>query len=187
MKGNKRPCKECTKCGIASTCVDGVRKLPKYLGDTASLCYTRSSLWAPRQKFIDSTILHTWSLNSGYEDHACMRRSRNTRLGSSGKLQHSPWADVQPSEGHGITQKVPQQPTEDVPGSNCPETLAIGTLTPSGSNMYRYDEHVNGNVQNNGASYGFTISNGWSSTFFPYGMDEEPDEPRVIATAVRGV
>lgn len=191
-EGNERPCKECTKRGIELACVDGVRKPPKYLGDTASLRHTRSSLWAARHEFIDPTMLHTWRLNSGSEDHACMRLSRGRRnkaLGSSGTLQHSPWADVQPSECHGITQKIPQQPTEDVSGNVCPETLEIGTLMPPGSNINSYGEHANGYVQRSGASYGFTISSGWSSTFFPCGIDEEPEEPeepKVMAMAVRG-
>lgn len=156
MKENKRPCKECTKRGIALTCVDGARKHPKYLGDLsanvnmASVRHNSPSLWTSDHEFIELATLHTRNLNSGCENHAgvtLLPGYTNKTLALSGDLEQSPWADIQPSQYQKKIKENRKEPTEGVSGEICLETLAIGTPLPPEPNMDNCNEHANEDVR----------------------------------------
>lgn len=136
-------------------------------------------------EFIDPTLLHTESPSPEFESHAATGLfwgEENDTITFFKTLQHSPWADVPPSQSEQNGIANPHQSPEDISGDIFAEPLAIEMLRPQICNVDSYDGHGIKKVQGSGSSYGFAISSGWSSTFFPCGMDEEPQGPRNMAT-----
>lgn len=195
MTGNERPCESCVKRGMALKCVDGFRKPPKYLCDsppkTKKSCShrTKSLRRDAQHEFIDPTLLHTGSSSPESDSSAETELSwqeRNNALCFSRKLQHYPRESARAKQSEQPAREGPCQATDDVPRDSFSEALAIGTLMPPTSNLDGCDGHSITEVHGSGTSYGFTISSGWSSTFFPCGMEEEMEEPKAMTMAVRG-
>lgn len=171
---------------MALKCADGFRKPPKYLCEpppkVQKTCSYRNeaSRRASQDGVIDPAVLHANSPSSGTDSSAetgLSWQAKNNALCFSDKLQHSPWESMCP-EMH--------QPTENVSTGLLSESLSIGTLIPPASNLDGCDVHNIMEVHGSGSSYGFTISSGWCSTFFPCGMEEENEEPKAITMAVGG-
>lgn len=186
MPGNERPCESCCKRGMALKCVDGFRKPPKYLRDEppkpkkTGLRRTRLSRREPQHEFIDPTLLHTDSPSpesDNFEGMGLFWEEKNNTLCFSRMLQQE---NVRPGQPEKTAEQELSQPTEDMPEGPFSESLAIGTLIPPASNVDGCDVH------GSGSSYGFAISSGWSSTFFPCGLEEEKEEAKVMAMAVGG-
>lgn len=128
-------------------------------------------------EFIDPTLLHTESPSLGFENHTTTGlfwEEKNDTLAFFKKLQQSSWADAPSSQSEQNGMENPHQPPEDISGDIWAEPLAIELLI----NMDSWDGRGITKVQDSGRSFGYAISSGWSSTFFPCGMDDEPQGPR---------
>lgn len=129
-------------------------------------------------EFVDPTLLDTESPDLVLDDHAAiglfLEGKNNTPAFSKG-LQHSTWAEVLPtlSALNGI--EDPCHPSEDMSEGLLTDPLAREMLSSQTFNVDSYDGHGSNSIPSCEPSYGFTISSGWSSTFFPCGMDKEPE------------
>jgi hypothetical protein len=86
--------------------------------------------------------------------------------------QYSPWADISSSESEHTGRETPS--SENIPGDSLADPHTFEILGPQTFTMDSYDEYVIKTFESDGSSCGFAISSGWSSTFFPCGIEEEP-------------
>lgn len=180
---------------MALKCVDGFRKPPKYLCDSPpktkkSGCHRpRTARRESQHEFIDPTLLQTDSPSPESDSIAGMTllwEEKNNAFCISRKLQQSPLGSVSSQESDHTARDESCQPTEDLSKDLFSESLAIGTLISPASNVDGCDGHGIKDVHADESSYGFTISSGWSSTFFPCGMEEENEERNLMTMAVGG-
>lgn len=178
---------------MALKCVDGFRKPPKYLCDSpeakkSGLHRPKPARREPQHEFIDPILLQTDSPSPESDSFAEMSlfwEEKNNALCFSRVLQRS----LSESGRQGQSEKSSResyQPTDDLSKDMFSESLAIGTLIPSASSVDGCDGHGIKEVHADESSFGFTISSGWSSTFFPCGMEEEIEEQKVMTMAVGG-
>lgn len=195
MPGNERPCDSCCKRGMALKCVDGFRKPPKYLFDEpprskkTGVRRTRPCRRQPQHEFIDPTLLQTSSPSPEHDSPQTEGRfweEKNHAVDFSRKLQQSPWQSVRPEQSEQIAREESYQSPENVSEGLFSESLAIGTLIPPASDASGFDGHCIKEVVDSGSIYGFTISSGWSSTFFPCEVEEETEEQKVMAMTIGG-
>ena len=180
---------------MALKCVDGFRKPPKYLCDsppkTKKPCShrTKSSRREPQHEFIEPTLLQTDSPSpesDSFTETGLFWEEKDNALCFSRKLYRSPWESVRAEQSEQTTREESCQSTGHVSRDLFSESLAIGTLIPPASSLDGFDGHNITEGHGSGSSYGFTISSGWSSTFFPCGMEEEMEEPKGMTMAVGG-
>lgn len=122
---------------------------------------------------------HSWNLDSGPEYHISKNLSSgytNKTIAMPRRLQQLPWADERTRIYENMTEENAKSPTNCVPGDIYPESLTIETLVPPEFNMNSCDTYAIKDVQGGETSSGYTISSGWSSTFFPCGTYEVREE-----------
>lgn len=127
-------------------------------------------------EIIDPTFLYTESPRFTYESHpsvgSIVEDSDDSDLFFR-NAQYSPWADVSSTESeHSEMEKLHQSP-ENIPRDSLeepPEFEMLGFQTLNGD---IYDEYALKKLESDETSYGFAISSGWSSTFFPFEFEEE--------------
>jgi hypothetical protein len=126
---------------------------------------------------IDPTFLYTENSSFTYENHAFVGSIVEDDGNSDPffrNTQYSPWADVSSTESeHSVTEKPIQTP-ENIPGDSLAEPQEFDMVGFQALNMGSYDDYVVKELECNESSYGFAISSGWSSTFFPSQIEEEP-------------
>ncbi|KAL4959755.1 Zn(II)2Cys6 transcription factor domain-containing protein [Aspergillus stella-maris] len=167
---NERPCEQCRKRGMAETCVDGNRKPPKYLIDSAYKPRIRKphrkthrgesrSFEEKAPEFINPSLLYLGgSSQQSSPEVDDITVVRSLRPGKSNSVSST--SEVEDSSPEAC---LPGNDFEDI----FTELLAFDTIRPQGSNISSYDKSEVKQVQD-----GFMISAGWSSTFFPPGLEE---------------
>ncbi|KAL4780177.1 hypothetical protein BJX76DRAFT_55325 [Aspergillus varians] len=199
--GNERPCMQCVKRGIGLACVDGNRKPPKYLlcdfPPTKQATSPRAKQHQER-KFLD--ITRSWNANTGFKPplQAVQTHTKTVEQGLSEFIDPTMLHTGSPSQGSekGLFREDSSNPPklhapswadvpfekfispEDMSGDILAESLTIDLFRPQISNVESCDAHGS---QGRRPSSGFAISSGWSSTFFPCGMDEEGEASRMVA------
>lgn len=178
ISGNERPCIECKRRGLTETCVDGDRKIPKYLYDMSDkppnigIYYGRAHLNAPANS-TDSWKLSSNSVNqlgATFEEQVDPSLEFSTEQGPNDFVDpaivhiESPilLLSRETAKNHcqeGMNPKVQFLRTD----------MSSFPVLPVGCHGAHGIENVLG-----GKIIGFTISSGWSSTFLPCGMSEEP-------------
>ena len=135
-------------------------------------------------EIIDPTFLYTESSSFTYENHAFV----GTIVEDNGNsdyffrnTQYSPWADVSSTESEHSETEKPVQTPENMPGDSLAEPQEFEMLGSQTLNMDSYDEYVVKELESGESSYGFAISSGWSSTFFPSEIEEEAQESMNMA------
>ncbi|KAL2844922.1 hypothetical protein BJX68DRAFT_242582 [Aspergillus pseudodeflectus] len=167
---NQRPCEQCTKRGKQQTCIDGNHKQFKYLRDSEyqptrrrrSREDTGEASEGSSPECIDPGLLHAQQ-SPAAEGNVVARLLREQSTCSSPCLQTV--RDNQQAIQSGQLQQArldePRSPEEDVFEDILAELLAYDTTKPpSFLTMPAFDDHES-------KSNGFSISTGWSSTFFP--------------------
>ncbi|KAJ5211575.1 Polyketide synthase enoylreductase [Penicillium cinerascens] len=135
-------------------------------------------------EIIDPTFLCTESASITLENHASM----GTTVEENGHFdpffrntQYSSWAGVSSTESeHSETDKG-HQTLENIPGDSLAEQQEFEVFGSQALNTDSYDEHVVKEFKSDESSCGFAISSGWSSTFFPSEIEEEPHRSMTIA------
>ncbi|KAJ6118159.1 hypothetical protein N7471_014036 [Penicillium samsonianum] len=201
--GNERPCGQCVKRKMPSQCVDGYRKPPKYLNEGTKKvakvglysCGTSPQQTQHQQENIlnttsydneiteqeandDGHIQHHRSdsfdevfdevidLNFFYTTRSSFEFGNQAFEGSIVKgndnfmtfisdAEYATWSERSSSVSEDSEVGTSYQPPEDGFGTSLAKL-----------HMYARDEPCSG----------FAISSGWSSTFFPHGMEEEPHD-----------
>lgn len=192
--GNERPCESCVKRGMALKCVDGFRKPPKYLCDSpkakkSGLHRPKPARREPQHEFIDPTLLQTDSPSpesDGFAEMSLFWEEKNNALFFSRMLQRSPSEGGRQGQSEENLREESYHSADDLSKDLFSGSPTIGTLIPSASNVNGCDGHSIKEVHADGSSFGFSISSGWSSTFFPCGMEEEIEEQKVKAMAAGG-
>ncbi|KAL2815585.1 hypothetical protein BDW59DRAFT_153792 [Aspergillus cavernicola] len=153
---HERPCEQCTKCRKQQACLRGSAYEPR-LG---SRYRDQDSARESSTECINPILLNTESPSPGFENNAVtrlLRENTSTPFSCSKEAQDgSPGADM--LSGH---------PPEDMFEDILAELLAFDVVRPQMSNVGGCNEYEIKQVQ-----HGFSISSGWSSTFFPPGMEE---------------
>lgn len=128
-------------------------------------------------EIIDPTFLYTESSSFTYAKHAFV----GTTVEDNGNhdpflrnTQYSPWADASSTESEHSETEKPVQTPENIPGDSLAEPQECEILESQIFSMGSYDEYVIKELACEESSYGFAISSGWSSTFFPSEIEEEP-------------
>ncbi|KAJ5807877.1 hypothetical protein N7474_009146 [Penicillium riverlandense] len=127
-------------------------------------------------EIIDPTF-YTECPNFTFEDHAfvgSILEGKDNFAPFFRNAQYSPWAGVSSSESKHTGIETPHQSPENIPGDSSAEPHTFEILGPQTLTMDSYDEYAFKSYESDGSSYGFAISSGWSSTFFPCGIEEEP-------------
>ncbi|KAL3488618.1 hypothetical protein BJX62DRAFT_211356 [Aspergillus germanicus] len=170
---NQRPCEQCTKRGKQQTCIDGNHKQFKYLRDSEyhptrrrrSQDGTGDGSEGSSPECIDPVLLHAQENPDPRENATTeLPREKSTSTSSSQKARQDLHA-LQPLQTPRTSSEACESPEEDIFEDILAELLAYDTTKPpSFLNMPGYDEHES-------KSNGFSISTGWSSTFFPPGLE----------------
>ncbi|KAJ5970510.1 uncharacterized protein N7479_000428 [Penicillium vulpinum] len=181
--GNERPCGQCTKRKRPGQCVDGNRKPPKYLEEerrkkkaaTDSYRGVTSLQRQDQQENIPNTISHDSKVTEQepfYEGQ--MRDHRRDSLeevfdelidpnffykGNENFIPLFSHAGCSPSS---VTSSSESEDSELGTSYNVPQSDFEASLVKQ--HNYATDEPY----------AGFAISSGWSSTFFPDGIEEQP-------------
>jgi hypothetical protein len=167
---NQRPCEQCTKRGKQQTCIDGNHKQFKYLRDSEYRPTRRrrsqdgagDSSEGSSPECIDPVLLHAQE-NPEPRENATMRlpREQSTSSSSSSQTARRNSRAILPAQSRKTSSEACESPGEGVFEDILAELLAYDTTNPpSFLNMPSCDEHE-------GKSNGFSISTGWSNTFFP--------------------
>ncbi|KAJ0420310.1 hypothetical protein BJY00DRAFT_284621 [Aspergillus carlsbadensis] len=187
---NQRPCEQCTKRGKQKTCVDGTHKQFKYLRDSEYRPTRRSrsgdgtedSSEGSSPECIDPGLLHAQpgpNPTPAQSDTAPGRGLGEKRsIGSSlekslcGSPQSVPSRFPRPSSNNTHS----QTPDDDIFEDILAELLAYDTTKPHPFNVVKPQEH-----EHESKSNGFSISTGWSNTFFPPGFEDHDRAWNVVA------
>ncbi len=174
---------ECKRRGLTQTCVDGDRKIPKYLygiskkTPTANL-YCATSLLPTN--LIPTNDLNFWSLpfDSTNQSGATVATKVNTYANYSTVNGSNDFVDPAILHIESPTLLLSRQMAKKhlTDKSNPITHFTTDTaplLMPVESNNSSHMSESWGEK----TSIGFTISSGWSSTFLPCGMSEEPGWP----------
>lgn len=128
-------------------------------------------------EIIDPTFLYPESSSFPFENHASARTVLEGNDNSAPffrNTQYSRWADVSSGESEHSEIETPHQPPQETSGDSLAEPQIYERLGPKTLNIDNYDEPEIKTFESDEPSYGFVISSGWSSTFFPCGLEEEP-------------
>lgn len=174
---------ECKRRGLTQTCVDGDRKIPKYLygiskkTPTANL-YCATSLLRTNLIPTDDLNFRTLLFDSIDQYGATVATQVDTYANYSTVNGSNDFVDPAILHIESPTLLLSRQMAKRhlTDGSNPMAHFTADTgslLMPSESNIASHMSESCGEK----TSIGFTISSGWSSTFLPCGMCEEPGGP----------
>lgn len=185
ISGNERPCLECKRRGIFETCVDGDRKIPKYLYDMSKKSprvdwhcgASHSDMSSNAQRSRLNGTDH-WALPSNPVNKFGATFAGQANPPEDYSTEQSPYGFVDPSILHIESptlllsrQKAQYQSQKII-------NLQTQSLTFNGGSLLMTpvaDNHSHGiESVTCGKTIGFTINSGWSSTFLPCGVSEEP-------------
>lgn len=174
---------ECKRRGLTRTCVDGDRKIPKYLygiskkTPTANL-YCATSLLP--KNLIHTKDLNFWSfpLDSIDQSGATVATQMDNYANYSTVNSSNDFVDPAILHIENPTLLLSRQMAKrHFRGESNPMTHFTADtgslLIPPERNIASHMSESQGEK----TSIGFTISSGWSSTFLPCGMSEEPGGP----------
>jgi hypothetical protein len=177
--GNERPCMECKRRGLTKTCVDGDRKIPRYLYDMSKkppkidLYGGRTLLNAPADS-LDSWALPSNPINrfgATFEEQVDPSLNYPTEQGQNDFVDPAILHIESPILFLGQqTANSNQQPEGDLTAHSLTIEMRSRPVLPVGCHGSHGVERSFGRK-----TIGFTIKSGWSSTFSPCGMNEEPE------------
>ncbi|KAL2847196.1 hypothetical protein BJY01DRAFT_167733 [Aspergillus pseudoustus] len=178
---DQRPCEQCTKRGKQATCIDGNHKQFKYLRDseyhpTRRMRRSREgSEGTTAPEYIDPAMLQAQSdSNSATAGMGLLRNGDNADIPPPPRSTSSyddSGVDTPPlQEDEGFGEMVVQGQGEDIFEDILDELLEFDATKPHAISFNDCEDYHKPH------SHGFSISTGWSSTFFPPGQGQEEHE-----------
>jgi hypothetical protein len=179
QSGNERPCLECKQRGMTQTCVDGNRKIPKYLYGTPNItpaadldCGTSlpQTTGGAHRGHTDITDYWTWRSNSFNQPGNTFTGPMRTHENCS--IELGPNEFVNPATFHieSATLLLSRQMARAhlVKEDNIQTQSLVADMDLPMAMPVRGKRALCRKT-----SIGFTISSGWSNTFLPCGISEE--------------
>ncbi|KAL3442707.1 hypothetical protein BJX65DRAFT_286366 [Aspergillus insuetus] len=178
---NQRPCEQCTKRGKQKTCIDGNHKQFKYLRDSE---YNPTKRRRSRDATEDSSEGSSPEcIDPGLLDAQQSRGAANTLKASEmgeKSTSSSPCPQTASENSQDIHSQHSQQAgshgEEDIFEDILAELLAYDTTKPLPFTISSHNKQES-------KSDGFSISTGWSNTFFPPGLEDHERSWDVVARA----
>ncbi|KAJ5267392.1 hypothetical protein N7478_010200 [Penicillium angulare] len=188
--GDERPCPPCVKRGIPHDCVNGYRKPPKYLSESMinspdlAKYKTVINLRKKKPRASRSSIVTGDKLASKTRAQDT-ETNKSTSESSSSSSEHSNFIDprvlevkappselpkyqISSSSQNQSSHKSPHGSEDDTTDSE--SSLDIQIMTPQNFAFKSYEQAELAVLEycESESIPGFTISSGWSETFFPY-------------------
>ncbi|KAL3458424.1 hypothetical protein BJX64DRAFT_266754 [Aspergillus heterothallicus] len=170
---NHRPCEQCTKRGKQQTCIDGTHKQFKYLRDSEYHPARRrgsrdcsGGITGLATGCIDPGLLHAHAHAHAMQkaDRDIPPAPRSTSSVEDEGVETPPPCAI--GENHELGMRNPEE-EEDIFGDILEELLVF-----DGEPVKRFTLGCE-DAEMKSQSHGFSISTGWSSTFFPPDVEEQ--------------